>query len=102
MGSPQHAHRFSSSDDGTRLISLNRSLFHEALDILEVSECHPGALCRSAFALFEAYDQCGDSHAAMRYELVGISHREKIRDVPASHLGKNPSEYDRFVSVVHR
>lgn len=79
-----------------------RPLFSEAFDILKSCECHPGAVCRSAFALADAYNQVGDNPSAQNYHDLGETYRARIIDVASSTLGANPASYDRFVSIGFR
>lgn len=73
--------------------------FVEALEILSTSECHEGAICRTAYALAAATREEGDTEAAEGHRGAAEASRKKIRDVDAKGLGEDPASYDRFVTV---
>lgn len=74
-------------------------LFLEALSILASGECHPGAVCRTAFALSRTYLLLGDSPSAHKYLASAHSYRARILDADIRDLDDNPSNYDRFVTI---
>jgi len=76
--------------------------FRKSLQILGSSECHPGASCRTAFALSEVYERIGNPKMAARYMKEGKKHRSNIVGAEFSELGISPGEYDRFVGFSHR
>lgn len=76
--------------------------FHKSLQILGSSECHPGASCRTAFALSQVYERIGDSKMAARYMKEGKRYRSRIVGPEFFELGISPGEYDRFVGFSHR
>ncbi|KAI9659506.1 MAG: hypothetical protein M1821_001764 [Bathelium mastoideum] len=87
---------------GEENLSTAFNLYREALEILEASECHRGALCRTAFALSEVYDQLSDPSAVVQYQNIGLSYREQITNSLGSNLGMTSQDYERFVGIAHR
>ena len=81
------------------LTCLNRTLFEKALEILKTSECHPGAICRTAFALSETYSRVDNKCAAMQFELDGRNYRDRIANSMRTELGTRSQDYDKFVVV---
>lgn len=69
-------------------------LFLEALGILANCECHPGAVCRTAFALSEAYLMEGNEALAQKY--LAYARTYDISDDSACSM---PMSYDKFVTV---
>jgi len=80
----------------------NRVFFRESLWIIQNSEYHPGASCRTAFALSEVYAQLGRFSEADSSIEEGRKLREQIPDVEQLGLGTSPEEYDKFVGFSHR
>jgi hypothetical protein len=72
------------------------------LRIIQNSEYHPGASCRTAFALSEVYAQLGQFSEADSCLEEGKQLRGMISGVELLNLGTNPEEYDKFVGFSHR
>ena len=90
------------NDSIRALLTIISPFFRKSLQILGSSECHPGASCRTAFALSEVYERIGDSKMAARYMKEGKIHRSRIVGAEFFELGISPGEYDRFVGFSHR
>lgn len=80
-----------------------RPFYKQALEILRNCECHPGTICRTAFALASAYQQTG---AVAEYKdslELGKSYMVRIReDGDTSQRGFEARNYDPFVQVGFR
>ncbi len=73
--------------------------YEDSLEILACCECHPGSLCRTAFALASACQLSGDQALHDKYLQLGMSTRSRIEDPDAQDLGTMPEDYERFVQV---
>lgn len=74
-------------------------LFLEALSILASGECHPGAICRTAFAVSGTYLLVGDNVSAQKYLASAHSYRARILDADIRDLDDTPSTYDKFGTI---
>ncbi|KAI0886344.1 uncharacterized protein GGS22DRAFT_179230 [Annulohypoxylon maeteangense] len=76
-----------------------RSSMQQALAILTCCECHPGAICRTAFALASACQLEGDEEKYTRYIQLGKFTESGFSEDEKSVLETTPEYYDRFVQV---
>lgn len=72
----------------------------EGLEILLNSECHAGAVCRTAFSLATLLGKKGRSKEAEGYRELGIAKKSEIAD--SGGLGFEAEEYECFIPVAHR
>ncbi|KAK1758829.1 hypothetical protein QBC47DRAFT_457232 [Echria macrotheca] len=72
--------------------------FTDAYRILSSGECHPGAVCRTLYALAESYRRLEHPMASTCLR-EAETFRGRIRDVDTREFGQDPGRYDRFVTV---
>ncbi|KAI1137572.1 hypothetical protein F5Y05DRAFT_74735 [Hypoxylon sp. FL0543] len=73
--------------------------YEQALEILTCCECHPGSLCRTAFALAAACQHAGDYERYESYLRIGKSAMSKFYAGKDSALDITPASYDKYVQV---
>ncbi|KAI1455468.1 hypothetical protein F4805DRAFT_435660 [Annulohypoxylon moriforme] len=73
--------------------------YEQALAILTCCECHPGSICRTAFALASVWQLVDDEEMYEKYVQIGKSTASRFSDDELSVLETAPEYYDRFVQV---
>ncbi|KAI0839447.1 hypothetical protein F5Y06DRAFT_303168 [Hypoxylon sp. FL0890] len=73
--------------------------YEQALEILNCCECHPGSLCRTAFALASACHLAGDQERHQTYLLIGRSTASKFCSSEGIGFDTTPTGYDKYVQV---
>lgn len=71
------------------------------MNILDCTEYHFGAYCRTAFALAGVLSQTGQFGDAAKMMEVGKEAQAKIQGIDATTLSTRPEDYDRFVGFAH-
>ncbi|KAI1407505.1 hypothetical protein F5Y13DRAFT_174564 [Hypoxylon sp. FL1857] len=73
--------------------------YEQALEILNCCECHPGSLCRTAFALASACRLAGDQERYESYLHIGKSTASKFCDSEDIGFDTSSAIYDKYVQV---
>jgi hypothetical protein len=71
------------------------------MNILDHTEYHFGAYCRTAFALAGVLSQTDKFEDAAKMVEVGKEARVKIPGIDATVLSTRPEDYDQFVGFAH-
>ncbi|OTA58869.1 hypothetical protein K449DRAFT_436358 [Hypoxylon sp. EC38] len=70
--------------------------YQQALDILSCCECHPGSLCRTAFALASIYKLAGDLERHEKYLHIGKCTAFEFGGSEGGVLDTTPGSYDNI------
>ncbi|KAI2462929.1 hypothetical protein F4781DRAFT_441392 [Annulohypoxylon bovei var. microspora] len=73
--------------------------YEQAFAILKCCECHPGSLCRTAYALASVGQKSGDEEMHKTYLQIGKLTASRFSDDETLASETIPEYYDRFVQV---
>lgn len=79
--------------------SASIPFYEQALEILTRCECHPGSVCRTAFALASVCQLAGDEEMCEKFMHMGKSTAAEFLADETMEFETTPGYYDRFVQV---